>query len=115
MIQNILDTSKKAPFRTKYQVLAKLMEEVGELATEVNIDLGYVKKPTGTDGIIGEALDVINCAVDLIYLHQSQITAEQLEIMQNAKLKKWISTVEKKIKGIYTDEIPENTSNNLYK
>lgn len=43
-----------------------LMSEAGELAEEINIKNGRSSKPVGKDGIVGEAVDVILCAFDVI-------------------------------------------------
>ncbi|MGF1755515.1 hypothetical protein L4C33_18195 [Vibrio makurazakiensis] len=52
--------------------LAKLVEEVGELAIEVQINQGRLPKDKGgVDGIIGEAVDVINVSLDIIFLHMA--------------------------------------------
>lgn len=65
------------------------MEEVGELSTEVNIKEGYSEKPKGKDGIIGEAVDVILCAVDLIYINNPEVTEEEVRSIVTKKLAKW--------------------------
>lgn len=80
--------------RTRYEVLASLMEEVGELATEVAIAQGYSKKQFGPDGVIGESIDIITCALDMIWLDvDGRLTPEDMEdlimrILQK-KLAKW--------------------------
>lgn len=91
MINEILEVSKQAPYKHPYSVLAKLMEEVGELAQEVNIKLGFIDKPEGKDGIIGEGSDIINCIIDIMQLFHPNITREQIEEMNNKKLDKWKS------------------------
>jgi len=91
MIKEILEVSKQAPNRHPYSVLAKLMEEVGELAQEVNIKLGFINKPEGKDGIIGECIDIINCVIDIIHLFHPDTTKEQIEEISNKKLDKWKS------------------------
>ena len=91
MIDNILEVSKEAPDRHILYVLAKLMEEVGELAQEININEGFINKPHGKDGIIGECVDIINCCVDIIYLNNNNISKEEIEEISNNKLNKWKS------------------------
>lgn len=93
MIRETFEISVAVPRRTKYEVLASLVEEVGELATEVAIEQGYSKKEQGKDGIIGEAVDVITCALDLIWISSPNVTDKELEdeIMRlvKKKLQKW--------------------------
>lgn len=89
IVTDVFEISKKAPHRNSYQVLAKLMEEVGELAEEVNIKKGFIKKEPGKDGIKGEAIDVIQCALDIIFINDIEVTEEELESIMKSKLTKW--------------------------
>lgn len=89
MIKEVFEVSKIVLPRTKYEVLAALMEEVGELATEVTIQQGYSQKPRGSDGVLGEAIDVIICALDMIYLEYPSMTEELFMKMMKPKLEKW--------------------------
>jgi hypothetical protein len=68
LITTILKTSQRIPARTKQDVLTALVEEVGELATEIAIDSGKKKRKPGPDGIVGEAVDSIINSVDIIFL-----------------------------------------------
>ena len=100
VIGRVFEVSRTVPRRTKHDVLASLMEEVGELATEVNISTGYSGKKEGEDGILGECVDVITCVVDLMWVSNPNITEEDLEkeVMKilELKLAKW---KKKKLKG----------------
>lgn len=93
MIKEIFEVSKEISPRTRYEVLSALMEEVGELSTEISISEGYSKKRRGSDGVTGECVDVILCAVDMIYVQWKDADPESLaEHIQNiikAKLEKW--------------------------
>lgn len=89
MIKEVFEVSKIVLPRTKHEVLAALMEEVGELATELNIQQGYSSKPRGEDGVIGEAIDVIVCALDIIYLEYPSMSEELFLKMMKPKLEKW--------------------------
>jgi hypothetical protein len=93
MIQETFKVSMEMPRRTKSEVFLSLVEEVGELATELSVDSGYSKKPEGKDGITGEAVDVIICALDLIWVHNHSTTEEELEKylgeIIKTKLAKW--------------------------
>lgn len=92
MIKETFEVSLVVRPRSKYEVLSQLMEEVGELATEVSIAEGYSNKETN-EGIISEGVDVITCVLDLIWLGSPNITEEELEadimaVLQQ-KLQKW--------------------------
>lgn len=89
MINEILQVSKIKPFRTDYKVLAYLMEEVGELSTEVNIKNGHSKKEPNKNGITEESVDVILCAIDLIYVNNPGITEVELMEVFQKKILKW--------------------------
>lgn len=91
MINQVFEVSKKAGKRTRYEVLAILMEEVGELATEINIAEGYKKRPEGKDGIIGECADVLNAVIDIMYLTDPTMTDEKFKAIMQKKLDKWNS------------------------
>jgi len=93
LIKEVFVASKASKPRSRYDVLASLMEEVGELATEVAIAEGHSSKPKGDDGIIGEAVDVVLCAIDLIYVDWKNANIPDLEkyimtIVKN-KVNKW--------------------------
>lgn len=89
MIKQVFEVSKAVPNRTINNVFMSLSEEVGELATEISIQDGYSTKPVGKDGIIGESVDVIACALDLIWVHNPEITEEEIMELLSKKLKKW--------------------------
>lgn len=74
---------------TLYNHLGKLMEEVGELAEEISIDQGYVNKPSGEDGILGEACDVIICAFAIINKMHPTLSDRGLEAELSRKYLKW--------------------------
>jgi NTP pyrophosphatase (non-canonical NTP hydrolase) len=76
--------------RSPADVFLQLSEEVGELATELSIYAGYSKKEPGPDKIPGEAVDVIICAIDLIYRTYNLSEAEIEEIIRK-KVEKWIN------------------------
>lgn len=71
ILAKIFNIAKRAPIRHPLDVFAQLSEEIGELATEINIQTGFRsdRKP-GPDGMIGEACDGIICLLDEIYLSQ---------------------------------------------
>lgn len=79
--------------RTKYSVLTSTMSELGELAQEVMIKEGHSYKQTGTDGIVGEAVDTILCLLDLVHVVDSTITEKELNTIAKTKLNKWATSV----------------------
>lgn len=90
MITKILDTAASIDNnRNLSQIFKYAMEEIGELATELNIEDGYSNKEPGKDGIVGEAIDAIICLVDLIYTHRPDITEDELMQICINKLNKW--------------------------
>ena len=92
LINEVLETSRIAPKRYVEHVMLKMVEEVGELAQEVNINSGFIQdKEKGEDGIIGEAIDVIQCALDVIWLYSPDVTEEELTKLMVKKLNKWKS------------------------
>lgn len=54
------------PRRTYDTILKSLMEEVGELATEIAIEQGTKDRAPSVDGVKGEAVDVFIVAVDML-------------------------------------------------
>ena len=90
VVEQILATSKLInDGRERYDVLAKAQEEMGELAQEVMISLGKHYKQPGPDGVVGEALDVIVCMVDMIYGVYPDITESIIQEILEKKLIKW--------------------------
>jgi len=93
MIKTIFDTCDTIKDgRTINNVFAYTIEEVGELATEVNIATGFSTKQPGKDGVVGEAVDAIICLVDLIRQYDPTITEEQIIAICNQKLQKWVNS-----------------------
>lgn len=98
MIKETFEVSKVVFPRSIYQVLGKLMEEVGELSQEVLIRDKFVKASKGgPDGIIGEAIDVITCALDLIWVTYPGVDEETIEPLLRLKLEKWRQNKEQKV------------------
>lgn len=90
MISQILQTAESIKNnRTVSQIFTYTIEEIGELATELNIEDGYSNKEPGKDGVIGEAVDAIICLMDLIYTHRPTITEDELAQVCANKLTKW--------------------------
>jgi hypothetical protein len=84
------DTSKDVrAVRSETAVMMHVMEEVGELALELAIHNGTSYKKAGDDGVVGEAIDSIICLLDLIYVHNPNITEEELVAIATKKCQKW--------------------------
>jgi NTP pyrophosphatase (non-canonical NTP hydrolase) len=90
----ILSTSKIADnfhkSRSLYSVGNATQAEMGELAEEVSIAMGDSYKTPGPDGVIGEAVDLLISGLDLIYVHDRNVTEEELLAVAKPKLEKWI-------------------------
>lgn len=71
-------------------IMSAVSEETGELATEIRIAAGMKPGPAGKDGVVGEAIDVILAALDII--HSELGSLDQQEIAKRAipKLTKWV-------------------------
>lgn len=54
------------PRRSYDTILKSLMEEMGELSTEIAIEQGTKKRAPSADGVKGEAVDVFVVAVDML-------------------------------------------------
>jgi hypothetical protein len=73
--------------RTLRSAYEHLREEVDELGSEIcYIEAGI--KP-GEDGIVGEAMDVINCALDIIFQKHPDIDSQTLVDIMTRKCEKW--------------------------
>lgn len=75
--------------RTLRTVHDHLLGETKELDEEVS----QVMKgeDEGEDGVVGEAIDVILCALDMIYQHAPHITEAQINSIARKKCEKWQS------------------------
>jgi hypothetical protein len=68
-------------------VFTYLDDEVTELGAE--IEFAAMGNPPGEDGIFGEAIDVIACALDLIFLERPDVTNEEIATYMKRKCEKW--------------------------
>jgi hypothetical protein len=75
--------------RTLQDVLTHMITEVGELAQEIQLDAGKSNRLPSADGIVGEAIDVVACALDVIHLQSPSLTEEDLVAIIQLKLQKW--------------------------
>lgn len=84
----------KVKKRNLYSVFASLMSEAGELGEEIAIEHGHSYKSKGEDGVVGEAIDVIITALDLITVANPDLTETQITEMARRKCDKWISKIQ---------------------
>ena len=100
MIDSVVEATLMASYsvkdnRTVSDVLIHMVTEVGELAQEIQIKQGMSYKTVGADGIAGEAIDVMVCALDIIALSQPKWDERDILYYVNEKLDKWIKTTTK--------------------
>lgn len=78
--------------RTLSEVFNHMGTEMSELRDEIAATFGT--RAPGPDGIFGEAIDIIACALDLIRLERPDATPEELDAEVNAymhrKCQKWV-------------------------
>lgn len=76
--------------RSQYRVLTSATEELGELAQEIRVANGHSYKEEGKDGVVGEAIDLIACALDLIYITDPNISGFEINQKLALKCAKWL-------------------------
>ena len=54
------------------------------------IACGRSYKEPDKDGVVGEAVDVILCALDIIRLYDSTVSIDNIVDIADTKLKKWV-------------------------
>jgi hypothetical protein len=74
--------------RTLQGIFNHGMGEMDELQSEILYDRDGLKP--GPDGIVGEAIDVIACMLDIIRRHDPLITESQLVEIMDRKCLKWV-------------------------
>jgi hypothetical protein len=70
--------------RSVGDAFGSLRSEVDELETEVETG------GAGTDGIKGEAMDVINSALDVLFLAHPEVTFREIDALMEEKCRKWL-------------------------
>jgi hypothetical protein len=87
-IQFVLDTAARVTNnRTMPDIFRAMNGEMNELADEVQLALD--DDVPGPDGILGEAVDVMSCLLDLIYKSYPNITQAEIEAVMVKKAAKW--------------------------
>jgi hypothetical protein len=75
--------------RTLRSIHDHMKTEVDELDVEITaVDAG---EPEGEDGVIGESLDIIACALDAIVVARPDITEAELAAWIERKCTKWVA------------------------
>jgi hypothetical protein len=82
LIDATLDACRAAdqyhPQRTRNSIFNHMMSEIGELGIEVNIVEGQSYKQPGSDGVIGEAIDIMLSAIDFIYVGEPGVQSQDI-------------------------------------
>lgn len=87
-VEKTLEVCRNIQFaRNKVSVYKHLVSEVEELRVELYNEENDLE--AGADGVIGEAVDIILCALDIIYQHDKDITQEAINEVVLKKLNKW--------------------------
>ena len=73
--------------RTIQSAFDHAMSEMDELQLEIQ----YARDglAPGADGIVGEAIDVIACMIDIIYQNDPDVSIEELNALMSKKCRKW--------------------------
>lgn len=78
--------------RSNEDIFDHLKKESVELGAEIfSENMGY---DPGDDGIVGESVDVIVCALDLIFKDKPDITNNEILEIVSRKLEKWKTKTE---------------------
>lgn len=88
MLENILNKCREVKNdRNLYSVFDHMIGETQELMDEIKIS--YDGGEAGEDGVVGECVDVILCAFDIIASHNKGLTEEELQVIFDKKYEKW--------------------------
>ena len=72
-------------------------DELVELKEEITLkDAGQV---AGPDGIVGEAIDLIACALDIIFVEAPETTDDQINAILVRKCEKWARRYSNSVDG----------------
>ncbi|NTF18002.1 hypothetical protein G6L37_06265 [Agrobacterium rubi] len=85
--------------RTPMDALEHLEEEVAELKLEIK------NGNTGPDGVKGETIDVVNCALDVLFLVHPEITIAEIDALMEAKCRKWMAKYSKHEEAVTVQEM----------
>lgn len=94
IIADIASVSRSIGSGDSEAIFRALVEEVGELSTELNIRLGWKNRPPGPDGVVGEAIDALIVIVDFLET-EVETDSPEFEARVHAKLQKWRNNVKR--------------------
>ena len=83
--------------RSINDIFEHTISEMEELNDE--IEHVYNGRPEGSDGIVGESIDVIACALDLIFKHKPAITDDEINAILLRKCEKWARRYKDSVDG----------------
>jgi hypothetical protein len=90
LITMVKNVSVRVGTRNVDAIFKSLVEEVGELSTELSIEAGTKKRQPSPDGVVGEAIDVLVVILDLLHLKLgNDITGQAFLDRVQSKLNKW--------------------------
>jgi hypothetical protein len=87
--------------RSLIDALESVERETAELRTEVE------NGSKGVDGIKGEAIDVVNSTLDVLFLAHPEITMDEIDAIMEAKCRKWMLKYAKEDDQTCTDTMLE--------
>lgn len=83
--------------RTLLDITRHADGELTEACDEIH--LHNSGQPGGKDGIVGEAVDVIACMLDLIFVHAPHTTDDEINAIMLAKCEKWARRYKDSVDG----------------
>lgn len=99
--------------RKPMDVFCSVVEEVGELATELAVAGGGSYKEEGPDGVLGEIIDVISSVTDLAFVTDHQLTERVLLERMCPKLDKWLGKLAGVRCSVFVDSLGEAINSGL--
>lgn len=99
--------------RKPMDVFCSVVEEVGELATELAVAGGGSYKEEGPDGVLGEIIDVISSVTDLAFVTDHQLTERVLLERMCPKLDKWLGKLAGVRCSVFVDSLGEASGSGL--
>jgi hypothetical protein len=83
--------------RRDWDIVEHAKKEIVEIEEELTL-LDQGKDP-GADGVVGEAIDVIACMLDLIFTSRPNITDAEINAILLAKCEKWARRYQHNVHG----------------
>lgn len=96
ILRMVSATSLKVGSDNRDAIFKSLIEEVGELATEIAIEDGTKNREASPDGVVGEAIDCLVVIIDMIHNEiGDNIHGQAFLDRVQSKLNKWEAHKEK--------------------